>query len=226
MNLRTAARADPYFGRTASPAPGPQGAVTDCASGRAFRGPTARPLPGGGTLRRHRTRLVGETTMSQRNGSTPAPPNGVATDMGELTHDLLSLAELQFELFRTDCRAGMKGLLLPVGLLLLAVIVATGTAPVALLFLAEFVAQAAGLSRAAAFAVAALAGFVAAAALGAAGWARIRGVERVFQRSREELNRNMTWIKRRRDIKPPRPSATSDALKRSAASEEEPYRDR
>ena len=148
----------------------------------------------------------------QRNGSPARPPNGVATDVGELTHDMLSLAELQFELFRTDCRAGLKGLLLPITLLLLAVIVAAGAMPVALLFLAEFLAQTAGLSRAAAFAVAVLAGFVAAGALGAVGWARIRGVERVFERSREELNRNMTWIKH--------------ALKRSAPSEDEPYRDR
>ena len=77
--------------------------------------------------------MVGETTMSQRNGSTAAPPNGVAQDMGELTHDMVSLAELQFELFRTDCRKGLKGLLVPVALLLLAVIVAAGTVPVALI---------------------------------------------------------------------------------------------
>ena len=64
----------------------------------------ARSLPGGGTLRRNRTRMVGETTMNLRNGSTPSPPNGVAKDMGELTHDIVSLAELQFELFRNDCR--------------------------------------------------------------------------------------------------------------------------
>ena len=103
--------------------------------------------------------MVGETTMNQRNGSTTAPPDGVAKDMGELTHDIVSLAELQFELFRNDCRKGLKGLLVPVALLLLAGIVAAGTVPVALIFLAEFLAQAAGLSRAAAFSIAALGGF-------------------------------------------------------------------
>ena len=139
--------------------------------------------------------MVGETTMNQRNGSSPAPPNGVAKDMGELTHDIVSLAELQFELFRNDCREGLKGLLVPVALLLLAGIVAAGTVPVALIVVAEFLAQAAGLSRAAAFSIAALGGFVVAAALGVVGWSRIRGVGRVFERSREELTRNMTWIK-------------------------------
>ena len=124
--------------------------------------------------------MVGETTMNQRNGSTPAPPNGVAKDMGELTHDIVSLAELQFELFRNDCRKGMKGLLIPVALLLLAGIVAAGTVPVALIVLAEILAQAAGLSRAAAFSIAALGGFIAAVALGVVGWSRIRGVGACF----------------------------------------------
>jgi len=139
--------------------------------------------------------MVGETTMNQRNGSAPAPPNGVAKDMGELTHDIVSLAELQFELFRNDCREGLKGLLVPVALLLFAGIVAVGTAPVALIFIAEVLAQSAGLSRAAAFSIAALGGVIVAVAVGVVGWSQIRGAGRVFERSREELARNMTWIK-------------------------------
>jgi hypothetical protein len=124
--------------------------------------------------------------------------------MGELTHDIVSLAELQFELFRNDCREGLNGLLVPVVLLLLAGIVAAGTVPVALILLAELLAQAVGLSRAAAFSVAALGGFIAAATLGVVGWSRIRGAGRVFQRSRQELTRNMTWIKQ--VLKRPGPS--------------------
>jgi hypothetical protein len=139
--------------------------------------------------------MVGETTMSQRNGSSTAPSDGVAKDVGELTHDIVSLAELQFELFRNDCRKGMKGLLLPVALLLLAGIVAAGTVPVALIAVAELLTQAAGLSRAVSFSIAALGGFGVAVAMGVVGWSRIRGIGRVFERSREELARNMSWIK-------------------------------
>jgi len=163
--------------------------------------------------------MVGETTMNQRNGSPTAPPNGstsppneVAQDVGDLTRDVMSLAELQFELFGNDCREGLKGLLPPCALLLLAGLVAAGTVPVVLICIAELLAQAAGLSRAAAFSIAALGGFIAVAALGVVGWYRIRGVGRVFQRSREELTRNMTWIK--------------NALKRPAPSEAESPRDR
>jgi len=156
--------------------------------------------------------MVGETTMNLRNGSTPAPPNGVAKDMGELTHDIMSLAELQFELFRNDCREGLKGLLIPVALLLAAGIAAVATVPVALILVAELLAQFAGLSRAAAFSIAALSGLIMAVALGVLGWSQIRGVGRVFERSREELTRNMTWIKH--------------ALKRPAPMEPQPPHDR
>ena len=139
--------------------------------------------------------MVGETTMNRRNGSTPSPPNGVAKDMGELTYDIVSLAELQFELFRIDCREGLKRMLVPVAMLLVAGIVAVGTVPIALIFIAEFLAQSAGLSRAAAFSIATMTGFIVALAMGVVGWSYLRGVVRVFERSREELTRNMTWIK-------------------------------
>ncbi|MGA2618319.1 MAG: phage holin family protein [Thermoguttaceae bacterium] len=132
--------------------------------------------------------------MNRRNGSAP-PPNGVAKSMGELMHDIASLAELQCELFRIDCREGLKRMLIAAGLLLLAGVVAVGTVPIALILVAELLVQAAGLSRAAAFSIAALGGFIVAAAMGVAGWCCFRAVVCVFDRSREELARNMTWIK-------------------------------
>jgi len=139
--------------------------------------------------------MVGETTMNLNNESTTAAPNRVVQGMGELMHDIVSLAELQFELVRNDYRAGMKGLLVPVVLLLVAGIVAVGTAPIALLLMAEILIQVAGLSRASAFSIAVASGFMTAVALGVVGWSQIRGVGRVFRRSREEWIRNLNWIK-------------------------------
>ena len=141
--------------------------------------------------------------MNRRNGSSPASPNGVAKGMGELTHDIVSLAELQFELFRIDCREGLRRMLIPVALLLFAGIVAVGTVPVALIFIAEFLEQAAGLSRASAYSIAAMSGFIVAVATGVGGWSYMRGAVRVFERSREELTRNMTWIKHALKRPPP-----------------------
>jgi hypothetical protein len=40
-----------------------------------------------------------------------------------------------------------------------------------------------------------MSGFIVAVAIGVVGWSYLRGVVRVFERSREELTRNMTWIK-------------------------------
>jgi len=133
--------------------------------------------------------------MNRCNGSTQSPPKGVAKGMGELAHDIVSLAELQLELFRVDCREGLRRILIPVALLLCAGIVAVGTVPIALILVAEFLAQAAGLSRAAAFSIAAMSGVIVALAIGVVGWSYLRGVVRVFERSREELASNMTWIK-------------------------------
>ena len=130
-----------------------------------------------------------------RSKSSKNAPNGVAKDMGELTHDVVSLAELQFELFRIDCREGIKQLLIPAALLLFAVGVAIGTVPIALTLIAELLVQSAGLSRVAAYSIAAMSGFAAAAVMGIAGWSCLRGVVSVFERSREELIRNLTWIK-------------------------------
>ena len=117
--------------------------------------------------------------MNRRNGSPPSPPNGVAKDMGELMCDIVSLAELQFELFKIDCREGLQQMLIPVAMLLVAGIVAVGTVPIALILVAELFVQFAGLSRTAAFSIAALIGLIVAVAMGVAGWSHIRGVARV-----------------------------------------------
>jgi hypothetical protein len=100
--------------------------------------------------------MVGKTTMNLHNESTPAQPNGVAKDVGELTSDVMSLAQLQLELFTTDCRTGMRGLLTPVVLLLGAGLAALGTVPVVLLLLAETLVRVAGFSQLAALSTAAL----------------------------------------------------------------------
>jgi hypothetical protein len=67
--------------------------------------------------------------------------------------------------------------------------------PIVLTLVAELLMQAAGLSRAAAFSIAVLSGFIVALAMGVVGWSCLRGVVGMFERSREELTRNMTWIK-------------------------------
>ena len=133
--------------------------------------------------------------MYRRNGSTPAPPNGVAKGMGELMHDIVSLAALQLELFQDDFGEGLKRILLPAALLLVAAMVAVGTVPIALITIAELLVQPVGLSRPVAFSIAALIGLTVSVAMGVIGWSYIRGVARVFAHSREEWTRNKNWIR-------------------------------
>jgi len=115
--------------------------------------------------------------------------------VGEVTHDIVSLAELQFELLRIDCREGLKRLLVPVALLLLAGIVALGTTPIVLILVAEFLVQSrrpiAGRrpSRSPRSAASIRGG-----GHGSCwGGSYMRGVVRVFERSPRRMTRNMTW---------------------------------
>ena len=146
--------------------------------------------------------MVGETTMNRH--INPSPPNGVAKDVRELAHDILSLAELEYELFKIDCREGRRQILIAVALLLAAGMVAVGTVPIALILVAELFVQPGGLTRPTALSIAALIGLVITAASGVAGWFYLHRVVRALDRSRSELSRNIAWIKGA--LKPPAPS--------------------
>ena len=74
--------------------------------------------------------------------TTPSPPNGVTKGMAELMHDTMSLAEVQFALFKIDGRDGLKRMLIPGALLLFAGMVTAGSVPIALLLMAEVLAEA------------------------------------------------------------------------------------
>ena len=134
--------------------------------------------------------------MSQTNGSTQSPPKAVAKNMGEVLHDLVSLLELQIELFKIDVRDAFKRLAIPVALLLLAAVVAIGTIPVALLCVAAAIAAGGGLPYWLAALIATLLGFGAAAALALTGRRMWLTFLRPFDRSRDEFQRNLKWIKR------------------------------
>jgi uncharacterized membrane protein YqjE len=139
--------------------------------------------------------MVGEAKMKRHSRVSPSPSNGVASSVRELTHDIISLAELELELFRIECRQGRRQLLIPVAMLLAAGTAAVGTAPITLILIAELLVQPGGLSRTAAFLIAALIGLTVSAALGIAGWRHLRRVARAFEGSRDEFTRNITWIK-------------------------------
>ena len=150
--------------------------------------------------------------MNRHIGSNPSPPNGVAKDVRELAHDILSLAELEYELFKIDCREGRKQMLITVALLLAAGMVAVGTVPIALILVAELFVQPGGLTRPTALSIAALIGLIIAAASGVVGWFYLHRVVRALDRSRGELSRNIAWIKGA--LKPPASSESQQHFDR------------
>ncbi len=118
-----------------------------------------------------------------------------AGGVGAVIHELISLVELQFELFRLDLRESAKRLAL--GLALLATAAAMGVAflCVLLIFVAVALIQGNWLGAIAAFGVSSLLGLIAAAVLAYLGLRSLRTGTTIFQRSREELGRTVQSLK-------------------------------
>lgn len=116
--------------------------------------------------------------------------------MGEIAEDVVSLAELQMELCKVDTRDALGRLAAPVMLMAAAAVLALGTIPVMLLFVAQAMVALTGASQWLALLIAAVLGFAAAAILFIVGRRRLVGPPRLFDRSREEWKRNVQWMKR------------------------------
>jgi len=134
--------------------------------------------------------------MKRTDGSTQSSPHGVTKNMGEIAEDVVSLAELQMELCKVDTRDALGRLAAPVMLMAAGAVLALGTIPVMLLFVAQAMVALTGASQWLALLIAAVLGFAAAAILFIVGRRRLVGPPRLFDRSREEWKRNVQWMKR------------------------------
>ena len=141
--------------------------------------------------------------MSQDNGRKPrldrahqsSSPRAVMGNVTDVMHDITHLLELQAKLFATDSKAATRRALLPIVAMVVGVCVLLGCVPVGLLAAAEVVQIEAGLSRPLSLVCAAGAGLILAVALLAVGWWRLRRGFHEFDRSRNELLRNIAWVK-------------------------------
>jgi hypothetical protein len=132
--------------------------------------------------------------MNTNGRARTAEPN-VAASFSDLTHDVIELAELQTQLLALDIKKSAGNARLAIALCVVGLCMLLGCLPVLLILLAEVLVDAAGWSRAASFAVAALVGLVASGVTLALGYARIKKGVIALERSRDELNRNITWLK-------------------------------
>jgi hypothetical protein len=132
--------------------------------------------------------------MNTNGRSTENDPNVTAGVRG-LAFDAVELAELQGQLFVLDVKIASRQARIGLVFGTIGVCLLLGCIPVALFALAEVFVARLGWSQAAALAVAAAIGLAASAVAGAVAWRRLRAGLASLQRSRDELNRNITWIK-------------------------------
>ena len=124
-------------------------------------------------------------------GKTP----NVAASVSELTHDVIELTELQAELLKLDVKQSVDKARTTLILSVVGVCVLLGTIPVALFALAELLVEQLAWSRSVAFGAATLVGLLLSGIIFAVAWGYIKSGLVSLERSREELNRNISWLK-------------------------------
>ncbi|HEX3598876.1 MAG TPA: phage holin family protein [Lacipirellulaceae bacterium] len=129
------------------------------------------------------------------NGRARSEEPSVATSFSELTHDVIELAELQAQLFSLDLKESSQSTRTSLLFAVVSVCLLLGTVPAALIALAETLVREFGWSAPAGFGVATLTGLLVSAGFGAAAWSRFRAGVVTMRRSRDELSRNVAWIK-------------------------------
>jgi uncharacterized membrane protein YqjE len=137
-----------------------------------------------------------QTKINERNGSPQTAPKALARDVGEFAHDVLTLAELQAQLFVTDARECRRRALVPGLLLVGGVALGLSCIPFALAALALLLIQVFETSYATGLLLATIAGAILSALLCVSGWFLVRKRLAVLQRSQQELVRNLCWIKK------------------------------
>ena len=135
------------------------------------------------------------------NGTTrnPAPHAAPAKTMSRsvrhLTSDVLTLMELQAELFQVDVRELIQIVLRPLAAIVIAAIVLLATAPVALISVGYLLAAKTSLPLWGAMMTSAGIGLGLAAVAAAMGAWMIKRDRPAFYRFSQELKKNVDWLK-------------------------------
>jgi hypothetical protein len=129
------------------------------------------------------------------NGRMREKGPNMAASVSDLTHDVIELSELQIQLLKLDLQKSSQRTRTCLVLAVLGACLLLGAIPVALLALAELLVAQLAWSRAAGLCVATLVGLALAAVALIAAWVRIHNGLISLQRSRDELQRNIDWIK-------------------------------
>jgi uncharacterized membrane protein YqjE len=131
------------------------------------------------------------TGNGRYHGKTP----NVAASVSDLTHDVIELSELQVKLASLDAKQSVANLKACVVMAVIGAAVLLGTIPVALLAVAAVFVERLEWPTDAAIGVAIGIGLLLAAIVLGVAYSYVKSGLVSFERSREELQRNVAWLK-------------------------------
>jgi hypothetical protein len=135
--------------------------------------------------------------MKSGNGSAaPSPTRGVAQNIAELLHDIVVLAELQWQLLRCDARQSLAQMITPAIVLACAAVLLLSCIPLALVCIALFLAEGTDLSYAQSFSITLAIGMVVGGIVALVSAWMLRRSFVVLRRSQIEFQQNLDWVKR------------------------------
>jgi hypothetical protein len=129
------------------------------------------------------------------NGRQRTTMPDVAGSVSGLAHDVIELSELQLRLLRLDVQKSTQKLRICLILAIVGICLLIASIPVALFALAEVFAEQLEWSRSAAFGASALIGVILSAIFAGSAYGVVRSGLFSLERSREELNNNVAWVK-------------------------------
>jgi hypothetical protein len=141
--------------------------------------------------------MVRETQMNEGNGKStgPSPERVAARSFRELLGDVMTLGELQMQLFRIDWEQCKARAVVPLVTLAIGAVLLLSCVPVALVCLALFIEEFTRLTPAASFLVALGVGMILGGVLALGAAMYLRNSFAMFKRSQSELDQNYRWVK-------------------------------
>lgn len=137
-----------------------------------------------------------QAKVTERDGAPATTSHGLAWDVSAFASDVFTLTELQSQLLVADVRECNRRAWVPGLVLLCGMTLGLACFPLALLTLAFGLVQYLEKSYFTAFLIVVVAGVIASVSMCIGGWILVRQRTAVLGRSRDELVRNLHWMKR------------------------------
>lgn len=135
------------------------------------------------------------TTQKRTDYDPVMPTTAVAKNVGSLTHDLITLAELQWELLQVDTSRSIRRLLILIVVGVVAAAMLVGCVPVALIALGYVLTEQFELSMSASMICSAGVGVVIGALLLLVAYLLSKQLTAGFDESKSEFAKNVQWLK-------------------------------